>query len=191
MKSSWFIHLQFENRAWKVESKIWVLDVIATSFHLEIFLKRLIRKFWDIPLGTSVVEVIFNKVPFWSPGEIDWWLIQPNMFKTNTKKYQNITLAVVSLDMILQFMEDLLQNIGLTEVMRGRRHRYFLGTYTTIRRNKPLIWPDERQIRRNNSSRIKYFNSLNCIEIDPASILKISFKLRIKWILVRNPLKWI
>ena len=44
----------------------------------------------------------------------------------------------------------------------------------------PLVWPDERQIRRNNSSRIKYFNSLNCIEIDPASILKISFKLRIK-----------
>lgn len=190
MKSSWFIHLQFENRAWKVESKIWVLDVIATSFHLEIFLKRLIRKFWDIPLGTSVVEVIFNKVLFWSPGEIDWWLIQPNMFKTNTKNTRTLHLLWWVWTWFYSLWKICFKiSVWQKWCVVGGIAIFLvpIQQFDAI----PLIWPDERQIRRNNSSRIKYFNSLNCIEIDPASILKISFKLRIKWILVRNPLKWI
>ena len=48
-----------------MESKIWALDLIAKSIHLEVFLKFLV-----ISLETIVVEFSFDKVVGWSPGEI-------------------------------------------------------------------------------------------------------------------------
>ena len=55
----------FDHQVGGMESKIWALDLIAKSIHLEIFLKFLV-----IPSETIVVEFSFDKVVGWSPGEI-------------------------------------------------------------------------------------------------------------------------